>query len=196
VKNTLKTNGYPEWMFTIPKKAEKKKEVNKEPSARKPSVGMPYIRGTSEQLHRIFRKHGVNMYHRPYNSIRSQLTKVKDKTDKMKQCGIVYHVTCANCKEDYIGETGRTLETRMKEHKTRSSSALHEHCDNTGHNIKAENTTILTSEEHLMKRKVWEAIAIKQRRPSLNRDEGLELPPVYNTLLLSHDHPTSRDQSH
>ena len=46
---------------------------------------------------------------------------VKDKTDKLKKCGVIYHIKCENCKEDYIGETGQTLETRPKEHVTRNS---------------------------------------------------------------------------
>ena len=120
--------------------------------------------------------------------------RVKDKTEKLKKCGVIYHIKCENCQNDYIGETARTLGTRLKEHVTRSSSAVHEHCDNTGHNIEADNTTILTSEDSNIKRKVKEAILIKQRRPSLNRDEGLELPPVYTPLLESRDHARSGDQ--
>ena len=84
----------------------------------------------------------------------------------------------------------------MKEHVARSNSAIHEHCDKTGHHIKPDTTTILTSEDNHINRQVKEAIQIKQRKPSLNRDEGLELPPVYNTLLVSRDHPSSRDTVH
>ena len=57
---------------------------------------------------------------------------------------------CKNCKEDYIGETVRTLETRLKGHVTRNSSAIYEHCDNTGHKIKSENVKILTSESEIV----------------------------------------------
>ena len=35
------------------------------------------------------------MYHRPYNSIRQQLTYVKDRTEKLKKFGVVYHVNNA-----------------------------------------------------------------------------------------------------
>ena len=105
----------------------------------------------------------------------------------------MYYSKCENCKDDYIGETGRSLETRMKEHTSRSSSALFEHCENTGHHIKPENTRVITSEDSNIKRRVKEAINIKQRRPSLNRDEGMELPPVYDTLLLSRDQTMSCD---
>ena len=133
------------------------------------------------------------MYHRPFNSIQSQIIHVKDKTDKMKKCGVVYYIKCERCKEDYVGETGRSLETRLKEHTTRSSSALHEHCENTGHYIEPKNTKVLTSEDFHLKRRVKEAIFIKRRRPSLNRDEGLELPSVYGALLQSRDDSKSGD---
>jgi predicted GIY-YIG superfamily endonuclease len=44
------------------------------------------------------------------------LIKVKTKTDKGKIKGVVYRVSC-ECGATYIGETGRSLEVRLKEHK-------------------------------------------------------------------------------
>ena len=72
------------------------------------------------------------MYHRPYNSTRYQLTHVKDKTEKLKKCGVVYHVKCEQCNIDYIGETGRSLDKRLEEHIAKSNSAIIEHCRHTG----------------------------------------------------------------
>ena len=61
---------------------------------------------------------------------------------------------------------------------------MHEHMSATGHNFNPQETTVLASENQFMKRKVKEAIEIKQRKPSLNRDQGLELPTIYNDILL------------
>ena len=129
----------------------------------------------------------TNIYHKPYNTIRSQVTHVKDPTDKLKKCGVIYHIKCNECDHDYVGETGRQLDIRMKEHMAKTSSAIHEHCDSTGHTFNPSESKVLSSEDNFWKRKVKEAIEIKQRKPSLNRDEGLELPQVYNGLLVSHD---------
>ena len=35
-----------------------------------------------------------------------------------KKKGVVYEVLCKDCPNVYIGETGRTLERRITEHKT------------------------------------------------------------------------------
>ena len=40
----------------------------------------------------------------------------------------MYHIHCEQCDKDYVGETSRLLETRVKEHLSRNSSADHEHC--------------------------------------------------------------------
>ena len=50
---------------------------------------------------------------------------LKDKTQKAKQCRLVYSVKC----KEYIGETGRTLGVRFKEHTDgkHPSSAITEH---------------------------------------------------------------------
>ena len=34
----------------------------------------------------------------------------------LQKCGVVYQVTCPQCQHLYVGETGRTLATRMKDH--------------------------------------------------------------------------------
>ena len=187
VKSALRTNGYPEWIFRIPRKNSSAKAKDRSTTAKKPSAGMPYIRGTFEVLQRNFRKYGANIYHKPYNTIRQQVTRVKDRTDKMKKCGVIYHIKCDNCEGDYVGKTARQLDIRLKEHMSRSSSAIYEHCEREGHKIRPENTKVLMSEDNFWKRKVKEAIEIRQRRPSLNRDEGLELPRMYDSLLTSCD---------
>ena len=48
--------------------------------------------------------------------------------------------------KDYVGETSRLLETRVKEHLSRNSSAVHEHCQLTGHLVDSSKTKVLVTE--------------------------------------------------
>ena len=50
------------------------------------------------------------------NTIRSILLYPKEKTPDAHKCGMVYQVECPECPLTYIGETNRTLATRMKNH--------------------------------------------------------------------------------
>ena len=50
-------------------------------------------------------------------------------------------------------------------------------------NIDLHNIKVLATEDHTTEHRVnWEAIAIKQGKPSLNREEGLDFQAVYNSL--------------
>ena len=114
-----------------------------------------YIQGLSEQLSQTYQSHGVYLFHKPSNTIRSMLVHPKDKTPKKKLCGTIYHVTCDDDTHHtyirYIGETKRPLSVRFKEH-----------------------CKLLDREQDwLSKRKVKEAIHIKQRAPSINTRPGL-----------------------
>ena len=84
----------------------------------KGSVGIPYIPNVSERIRRCLQKFNVNTYFVPQNKLRQHLVHPKDKIKKEDCCGVVYQVDCSNCKQAYIGETGRSLSTRIKEHKT------------------------------------------------------------------------------
>ena len=79
----------------------------------------------------------------PPNNIRKLLRSLKDPVDPRLKKG-VYLIPC-ECGKAYIGETGRSIQTRVKEHcadirlnRTQKSS-LAEHSHNTKHPIKIED---------------------------------------------------------
>jgi len=57
---------------------------------------------------------------------------MKDKTEKMENYDVVYKIECANnlCDAAYIGQTGRYLKTRIKEHEININKALKITTDN------------------------------------------------------------------
>ena len=114
---------------------------------------------------------------------------VKDPIDHRQFKG-VYRIPCS-CETNYIGETGRSFQTRLKEHRADlkngciRTSALAEHCAKTKHQIRLEDTKIIAKEDHYFKRKFREALEIIKLPNNLNRDGGLEvstswLPPILN----------------
>lgn len=130
--------------FRIPKK-KAKPPASSSKGERSINVGLPYVRGTSETLQWIFKSHGVHVFHKPFNSLRQQVAHVKDRTAKLKKGGVVDDIQCEQCQENYIGETARTLGARVKNHQSRGTSAVFEHCRATGHNINPYNVKVLTS---------------------------------------------------
>ena len=96
----------------------------------------------------------------------------EDKTTKEKLCGTIYHITCDDdTLHTYIEETKRSLSVRFKEHcKLDQPTGVGVHCNATGHSVSMDNLRVLDREQDWLKRKVKEAIHVKQRAPSMNRD--------------------------
>ena len=109
----------------------------------------------------------------------------KDKTPDLQQCGVVYQFTCPQYQYMYVGETGRTLATRMKDHTSHNTqpTAVGDHCRDHGHVISKNNVEVVAREEGWFKRKVREAIEIKTLQPTINRDQGFDLPAIYSKIL-------------
>ena len=170
-------------MLTIPNTESGTRESEESRNEKKVYFSVPYIKGISERLQRAFKSHEVTVVHKPVNSLRSQLIHVKDKTGNLKKCGTVYHIHCDQCNKQYFGETSRVLETRIKEHLSRDSSAVHKHCQLTGHSVDSRKTKVRATESNAFKRRIREAIEIRLRKPSLNRDNVFELANIYSTIL-------------
>lgn len=205
IKSDLTKCGYPKWALTQGEKKRKERQDNAQQELdntkkAKTCVVIPYTRGMSERLSRVYKKHGISMFSKPGYTLRQALVAPKDPLTKDEKCGVVYSLKCETCDSEYVGETIRPLSTRMKEHrdsvaKRNTKSALGEHIiNNPGHNINFEDTKVIDSENKTLHRKVVEAIHIRDRNPSLNRQGGYDLPKIYTPLLRGverggHAHP-------
>ncbi|KAI8502143.1 hypothetical protein Bbelb_197310 [Branchiostoma belcheri] len=202
VTEALKKCGYPQWLI---RKASEPRQPRSKPQDsqgtggknRKTLVVLPYVKGVSEPLCRIFAAHGVSTCFRPHRTLRQVLVAPKDKTPKEDKCGVIYHISCQGntnrgpCRETYIGETERSLKTRFLEHRRPSSVASevsqHIHIESPGHTVDLEGVRILDTEQDYFKRGIKESIYIRALQPSLNRDGGrYRLQTTFDPLLTSH----------
>jgi len=121
----------------------------------------------------------------------SKLTE-NDGHHSMALQGVVYKAICRTClasneKAEYIGETGRLLEQRMKEHfrplkpdkiGDDNSSAIAQHCLKV-HGSQPDkncwNIIVLHKCLNTQDRRALEALEIRHQRPCLNRDSGVQI---------------------
>ena len=95
----------------------------------------------------------------------------------------------------YIGETGRTLKKRLKEHdyavrRGDQKNGIAVHAWEKEHRVNWAAAKVRLVETNLRKRKVLEAITIKGEKQNNNLDCGLQLSTVWNTLLEQLRSPT------
>jgi len=111
LKRTLLLNGYPKWMI----KDKKKKHYNRPPEFRS-KVVLPYSADVGETLKRILERHQIRTIFKPIIKLSTVLASGKDAVPDGKRRGVVYEIPCGSCEHRYIGETKRSLSTRLKEH--------------------------------------------------------------------------------
>ncbi|XP_072039555.1 uncharacterized protein [Amphiura filiformis] len=183
ITEALSKCGYPKWAFD---RLNKPKDTSKPPkdstNTNKGQVVIPYVKGISDALKRIYSSYGIRVCFKPTRTLRQLLVAPKDKTDKKDVTGPVYLIPCQGqttrgpCSESYIGETGRSLKTRFLEHRRPSSTSSevsqHIHIESPGHHVDLEKVQILDREPRYFERGVKEAIHIRANQPSLNKDGG------------------------
>ena len=83
----------------------------------KVAVTLPYIWHLSESICWILTLFGIRTCFCPHQTLRWTLVHLKDHIEPDRQAGLVYRTPCRSCARVYIGQTGRTLEHRLKEHR-------------------------------------------------------------------------------
>ena len=106
------------------------------------------------------------------------LSHPKDPIPTMKKSGVVYRIPCADCDTFYVGQTGRNLSLRIKEHKkavktfNTDTSALAEHILSKDHHINWEETTVIGGHPFTNTRCIVESW-FNSLPGTINREKGL-----------------------
>ena len=113
----------------------------------KATIVVPYIPNASEKFKKVCKRKGIQVHFKGSNTLRTALGNPKDKGPKANQTGIIYHYQCPhiNCPSSYIGESGRTLGDRIKEH-FKAPSPIHLHSSTTGHPMDPNQFSIVHKE--------------------------------------------------
>ncbi|XP_023244782.1 uncharacterized protein LOC111642646 [Centruroides sculpturatus] len=155
----------------------------------------PYIADIYNNSSKCLKKDNIilapSLTNKISNKISNKLGKYKTNTDKLKKTGTVYKINC-NCQnpKEYIGETGRTLELRIKEHEAairlkHDNSPWYNHIKNSNCKIDRNNIKILHCEKNIYKRKFKEHIEIMKYSGNnlINISNGMQIDQQWYNMI-------------
>jgi hypothetical protein len=166
---------------------EKYKQLNvdrpQDPDLKIKYLSIPFINDKSEivgrKLQQAVKDHFVNVNLRVAFKAPATLEShfpYKDKVnDPSKLSMVVYHLKCKDCEANYIGQSKRICNIRMKDHETDDKSHVYEHHHMTGHEKDFENVEILDRADTIKKLELKEMLYIRKLKPTLNKQLESEL---------------------
>ena len=146
------------------------------------TIVVPYMPNTGEKFKKSCKKKGIQVHFKGTNTLRTALGNPKHKDPKNNQTGIIYHYQCPqiNCPSTYIGESGRSLGERVKEHFKAPSPIQHHYRTPTD----PDQFNIVHKDVNSHSRTIKEAMFIWVQDPTLNRNLGkYQLLHIWDHLL-------------
>ena len=152
---------------------------------------MPFVDGVTQPLQRVLKPLNIRVVGKPATWKWCQQHLLKDSSNRDEEPGVVYRLTCNDCDQTYIGETGRTASTRAKEHASyvrngrfdTSMSAAADHAIIHEHSLSFKTVQIVDHEPRAARRRVKEALHIRTEKNPMNKDKGLELDPIWFSVV-------------
>lgn len=189
IERELEQNGYPRLGIAKMKKQANNKEEKEKTKWRYPRATIPYVKGQSETIRRKLANEGLPISFKPYRTIGQMVQTPKDQIEMAEQRGVVYWIPSYGSKnQSYVGETGRQLKTRVKEHMDdvrlgrKEKSAVSRFVYSEGIGMDWKNVRILDKDFNWKGRKIKESWMIMEKNPEINENKGC-LDPSYLPLV-------------
>ena len=154
--------------------------TEKQPYDNKNLLILPYNKNF-KHLPQILKPLDINVAFRNDNTVKSSIIK----NGPSNKIGCIYKVPCKMCNKAYIGQTGKTLDTRLKQHRysvrsAQETNALFIHLRDAGHPIDWTNATNVLQNSSVIERNIIESSLIKKSwQSNLNLNDGLyRLDPI------------------
>ena len=187
---TFRKNNYPRHFidkFSVQRQHNPPRNTNDEQdnnTTQTRHITLPYIRTISEITSRILEQHRIKVAHKPTSKLRSIFTTHKDTVDNLEKHNAIYMIPCRDCNNVYIGETSKTINSRLTEHKNAikrqdSRSLPAAHVQNTDHRFHWANTKVLGQANTRYAREFKEAWHSLDK-PAINRH--IDIPAAYHQL--------------
>jgi len=152
-------------------------------------VMIPFIGTISTKIaHCIRRTTDIEICYKPINKLSTILN---NKKHTAKEKFGIYKFTCSDCPKIYIGETGRNIQIREKEHLNdirckKATSGPYSHIrENPSHSFGPNTISLIEEERRSFPRKFKEALYIlKSKDYNCNQEEGIKISPLWTALLL------------
>jgi predicted GIY-YIG superfamily endonuclease len=102
----------------------------------------------------------------------------------------IYRIPC-ECGKVYTGQTGRSVDTKLKEHQRHlrlehpDKSAVAEHNIVLDHHIQFHSTAILASKRRYLDRIIMKAIEIELHLNNMNKETGFCLNKSWKPIICS-----------
>lgn len=152
-------------------------------------VCIPYVPFLSENISAFLKHFNYQVVNTRYNTLQCLMSKLKAKTPKLQQSGVVYKIPCSNCDLSYIGQTKQHLFNRLNGHKydKKEVTALHKHQREEDHTFNFEEVEILCREKRDFPRLLLEMIEIIKHEGSVcnSRGDVQKLAPSYHAFFNS-----------
>ena len=142
----------------------------------------------SESIRRILTPLEIRTCFRQHRTLWQTLVNLKDHIPLQQRAGVVYRIPCGTCSGVYVGQTCRTLDHRLKEHKRAltsgnlAQSAVAEHAAHESHVIGWKEAKVVDAHPRYHQRCALKSWHIRSETTTMNRYDG-SLPQAYNTLL-------------
>jgi hypothetical protein len=149
------------------------------------SVYIPHVKGVSKSFKRIGNRCNTCTAFKPKHTLRSSLMKIRPERDPQQTAQCVCSIPC-ECGRSYIGETGRPLTVRLREHSYNVKEVflekLAQHAYKGGHSVDWDEAMILEFESNSSYRKYKQSAHMACSTNPISQP-SLDIPPIWIPLI-------------